>query len=157
MNASAYKLLSSGFGIGYTPLIPGTMGSLWGILIFYLLQNQPSQIVALVALALTIISIPIAHGGEKAFGNKDCRRIVVDEVAGQLIAYSFVSFDLFNVVVGFVLFRFFDVTKIYPANWAQDNIPGGAGITADDAIAGLQAGLVLLGLNYLRVKFSWPV
>lgn len=64
-----------------------------------------------------------------------------------MITYCFVPYSLLALVVGFVLFRFFDIIKIWPANWAQNKLPGGLGVVMDDVFAGVQGGIVLMCLS----------
>ncbi|MBI4411671.1 MAG: phosphatidylglycerophosphatase A [Deltaproteobacteria bacterium] len=137
------KILATGFGLGYSPLMPGTCGSLLGVLLFTLLRNQPKGYLVGLAVLVTLVAIVIAHQAEKVFGKKDAQTIVIDEVAGQLITYLFIPFTLTNLVVGFVLFRFFDIIKLFPARWVQDNMRGGLGVVGDDVVAGVQGGIIL--------------
>ncbi|MEC7204176.1 MAG: phosphatidylglycerophosphatase A, partial [Pseudomonadota bacterium] len=76
--------------------------------------------------------------------NKDPSPVVIDEVVGQAIAISFLPVGLIEYTVAFVLFRFFDVTKIWPANWAEKRPNPGLAVMLDDVIAGLYAGLLSL-------------
>ena len=138
------KLLASGLGLGYIPLASGTFGSLWGVLFFLIL---PSENFLTITLLFTIAAIAVADIAEREFHEKDPSKIVIDEVIGMLITYCFVSLSLINVIAGFVLFRLFDILKIYPADWAQKNLSGGLGVVMDDVIAGAQAGIILYFMN----------
>lgn len=148
------KFLASGLGLGLLPKAPGTWGSLWGPVIFYLYRAKPQIWFIKVSVVVTIISIIIAYLGEKAFRGKDAQQIVVDEIAGILICYSFVGYSIPNLVLGFIFFRLFDVAKIFPADWCQNKLKGGLGVVMDDVVAGLQGGalLYLLPKIYLWVK-----
>lgn len=137
------KFFATGFGLGYSPLMPGTCGSLLGVLLFTLLRNQPKGFLIGLAVLVTLVSIVIAHQAEKAFGKKDAQTIVIDEVAGQFITYLFAPFSFPHLAAGFVLFRFFDIVKIFPARWVQDNMRGGLGVVGDDVVAGIQGGAIL--------------
>lgn len=144
------RFLASGLGLGYIPVAPGTFGTVLGSVFFYMLRMQPhTEFVRFVAV-ISLVSIVIAHLGEKSFKSKDCQKIVIDEVAGVLVAYAFVPFSFFHLVLGFVLFRVFDVAKIFPAREAQDRLPGGAGVVGDDLVAGAQAGLILYFLPQMQ-------
>lgn len=149
LNALA-KTLSSVFGLGYIPILPGTFGTAVGSLLFYWLRGRPPTLTSTSFIYFTLISafvsIVIAHWGEKAFKKKDSRHVVIDEVVGVLCCYALVPYSVHNLVLGFILFRLFDIAKIFPANWAQDKLPGGLGVVGDDLIAGLQAGLILWAL-----------
>lgn len=143
------RFLAAGLGLGYSPVAPGTFGTVLGSMIFYLIRNQPQDWIFKFALATAAISIVIAHLAEKSYGTKDCQKIVIDEVAGVLFTYMFVGYSVVNLVLGFLFFRLFDVAKIFPARWAQDHFKGGLGVVADDLVAGLQGGALLYALPWL--------
>lgn len=147
MNNQAIKILGT-WGVGYSKFMPGTLGSLWGVLIFFLIRNQPRLYLGILAAVITLIAIYVSHRAEKVFGEKDSSKIVIDEVAGQLLAYLLVPYSLTTLIAGFVLFRFFDILKVIPADLAQQYLPGGFGVVFDDTIAGLQAAVVLYYLPY---------
>jgi phosphatidylglycerophosphatase A len=136
-------------GVGYLPLAPGTFGSLVGVGIFLLLMwatavNPLAIIVAI--LAVTGIGIWAATRTEELSGRKDPGKIVVDEVAGQMIALFpltlFTRWSTVAVIVSFILFRFFDIVKPYPANRLQE-LNGGAGVMFDDLVAGVYGAVVV--------------
>ena len=106
-------------GVGYLPLMPGTFGSLVGVGIFLLLSRTPTGLVVSI-LAVTFAGIWAGSRTEERAGRKDPGKVVVDEVAGQLIATLplafFKQWSIAAVMVSFVLFRFFDIVKPYPAN-----------------------------------------
>jgi phosphatidylglycerophosphatase A len=149
-------------GVGYLPLAPGTWGSFLAVLIYLVLRTSVSrphglyspQFVAtqvvLIASA-TAVGIWAASRTERILKIKDPGRVVIDEVAGQLIALLPVPLTADNrwpvwLMVAFLLFRFFDIVKPYPAR-KLESLPGGLGIMADDLVAGVYAGLLLaLGL-----------
>ncbi|MDO8519626.1 MAG: phosphatidylglycerophosphatase A, partial [Deltaproteobacteria bacterium] len=95
------------------------------------------------------VSFWVAGEAEKIYGAKDCQKIVIDEVAGQMLTFTFAAFTWQTALIGFILFRFFDMVKIFPANWAQKKLPGGFGVVGDDLVAGLQAAAVLYGLQWI--------
>jgi len=135
-------------GVGYLPLMPGTFGSLVGVAIFVALTRVAGgTILLLVAiLAFTFAGIWAGTRTEEISGHKDPGKIVVDEVAGQLIALIpllFVKWSITTVMVSFILFRFFDIVKPYPANRLQD-LEGGVGVMCDDLVAGAYAAIILL-------------
>ena len=138
-------------GVGYLPLAPGTWGSLVGVGIFLLLTRVIAGN-ALVAVVLVFIIVVTAVGTwaatrtEGLSGRKDPGKVVVDEVAGQLIALFpltlFTSWSTMAVIVSFILFRFFDIVKPYPANRLQE-LNGGAGVMFDDLVAGVYAAVIV--------------
>ncbi|HZN06735.1 MAG TPA: phosphatidylglycerophosphatase A [Pyrinomonadaceae bacterium] len=131
------------FGVGYLPLIPGTFGSMVGAGIFLLLQTWPLQL-ALISV-FTVLGVWAASQTERILGLKDPGKVVVDEVAGQMIAMLPISL-LVNgpwlvwVIVSFNLFRLFDIFKPYPAG-RLEHLRGGFGIMADDLVAGIYAAI----------------
>lgn len=145
------RFLGAGLGLGYLPLAPGTFGTLLGCVFFYAFRFQSHEFFIKMTVGMILVSIVIAHGAEKSFKTKDCQKIVIDEVAGVLVCYAFVGYSVYHLVLGFLLFRLFDVAKIFPARWCQDHLRGGLGIVGDDVIAGLQGGIIL---KYLPVAVN---
>ena len=132
-------------GVGYLPLIPGTFGSLVGVGIFLLLSRTVVGLVVAI-VAVTVAGIWAGSRTEALAGRKDPGKIVVDEVAGQLIAMLPLMFvtqwSTAAVIVSFVLFRFFDIVKPYPANKLQE-LEGGLGVMCDDLVAGVYAAVLV--------------
>jgi phosphatidylglycerophosphatase A len=127
------------FGVGYLPLIPGTFGSMVGVAIFLLLRVWPLQL-AFIA-AIVVLGVWAASQTERLLGRKDPGKVVVDEVAGQMISLMPLAFLADGpwfvwVIVSFNLFRLFDIFKPYPAR-RFEALPGGFGIMADDLVAGI--------------------
>ena len=138
--------LATGFFSGYSPVAPGTAGSLVGIALFCLLHGSPYYLAITVAIAL--LGIPISTRAEKILAEKDSQKIVIDEVAGQLIALYMAPFTVLHVAAGFALFRLFDIAKPGPVKRAE-KLPGGFGVMMDDVLAGLFA---LAILQLIRVS-----
>jgi phosphatidylglycerophosphatase A len=144
-------------GVGYLPLAPGTWGSMVGVLIFLLYTNfvivgsysMTAWIVFIVAVCA--VGIWASAQAERIFDEEDPQRVVVDEVAGQLIAYSPVAvLDWKHLLIGFVLFRLFDIWKPYPINKLQD-LHGGFGVMADDILAGIYAAMIIYTLTFFNI------
>lgn len=138
-------------GVGYLPLAPGTFGSLVAVGIFLLLARAtpPNALVAVVLVAIvvvTFVGIWAATRTEQLSGRKDPGKVVVDEVAGQFIALFpltlFTRWSTLAVIVSFILFRFFDIVKPYPANRLQE-LHGGAGVMFDDLVAGVYGAVIV--------------
>ena len=132
-------------GVGYLPLIPGTFGSLVGVGIFFLLRRTPAGLVVAIVV-VTLAGIWAGSRTEELAGRKDPGKVVIDEVAGQLIAMLplafFQQWSIVPVMISFALFRFFDIVKPYPANRLQD-LKGGSGIMLDDLVAGVYAAVIV--------------
>lgn len=136
-------LLALGFGSGLSPWAPGTMGTVAAIPIWWLLSQLPlAGYLAATALAC-VIGIWICERAANDFGVHDHPAIVWDEIAGFLITMILAPTGLLWVLVGFVLFRAFDIIKPWPIGWVDRHVGGGFGIMIDDVIAGVYAACVL--------------
>jgi len=138
------------WGVGYLPLMPGTCGSLVGVGVFLLLKFWLAQVVAIVLI--TWVGIWAATRTERVMALKDPGIVVVDEVAGQMIALLPVSvFGLgwVWIIVSFTLFRLFDIFKPYPARRCE-SLRGGLGVMMDDLVAGAYAAAVVALLSMVR-------
>ena len=147
-------LIATFFGIGRLRPGPGTWASLATVLIWWLLTRwiTPSwQTVAAVLLAgaVTLIGIPAATRVARAAALKDPQFVVIDEVAGQLITLIAVPVSWKSLLVGFILFRGFDIVKPPPVRQLEQ-LPEGLGIVIDDVAAGLYALLIMQLLLHFR-------
>ena len=133
-------------GVGYLPLAPGTFGSLVGVGLFLLLVRLNPLAIVVAILAVTLAGIWAGSRVERLSDRKDPGKVVVDEVAGQMIALFpltfFARWSTAAVILSFILFRFFDIVKPYPANRLQD-LDGGMGIMFDDLVAGVYGAVVV--------------
>ena len=137
-------LLSTGFYVGYTPRAPGTAGSILGLGLVWALTGPLGLTVPyylLVTALFFVLGIWVSSRAETLFGH-DGPRIVIDEIAGVLIVFAALPFDLFTVVAGFILFRVLDIWKPFPCDRVQ-RLPGGLGVMMDDAVAAVYAHLLL--------------
>ena len=128
---------------GYFPVAPGTVGSLAG-LVFYLLVWWSQSLAVEVGLIVMLFLLGIWAGttAERYFGGIDPGQIVIDEVVGMLITLAFIPVGLSGALVGFFLFRVFDVIKPFPAA-SLERLHGGLGVMADDAMAAVYANISL--------------
>jgi len=142
MNQFALLIASFGY-VGFFPVAPGTAGSLAALALFAFVRwvGMPAFELGMI-VAVLAVGIWSASGAERALGRKDPGPVVIDEVLGMLITLALLPVSLAGVLLGFLLFRLFDVVKPYPAN-RMENLPGGYGIMLDDAMAGVYAYLVL--------------
>ena len=138
-------------GVGYFPVAPGTWGSLVGVGIFLLLvwATPAKALIAVVLISIVAVTLAgtwAATRTEQLSGRKDPGKVVVDEVAGQFIALFpltlFTRWSTVAVIVSFILFRFFDIVKPYPANRLQE-LSGGAGVMLDDLVAGVYGAVIV--------------
>ena len=137
-------------GVGYLPLMPGTYGSLVAVGIFLGLTqvakgNALIAVVLVLIVAVTFAGIWAGSRTEALSGRKDPGKVVVDEVAGQLISLFpltlFARWSSVAVIISFILFRFFDIVKPYPAR-KFEALKGGLGIMCDDLVAGVYGAVI---------------
>lgn len=148
----AYFIATAGY-VGRVPFAPGTAGSLVGVALYLLVRLSGSWIVegAVVVLAL-LAGIWSAQVTERVVGRKDPGIIVVDEVLGMLVTLAFLDVTMSAAAAGFLLFRFFDVLKPFPAG-RLEHLRGGFGVMMDDAVAGLYSHIVLRLLLTFRPEW----
>ena len=150
----ARLIACTGLGVGYAPLAPGTVGSLLGLALFALLHLAAGPPAALVGtLVVTALGFWSAGAGERRFGVRDPGQVVIDEIAGQMLALLLLPFTAGVVAAGFLLFRLFDILKPFPVR-RLEALPGASGIMADDLMAGLYANLILQALVRWSPWFS---
>ena len=143
----------TGAGAGYLPWAPGTAGTLVAIPLSLGLNRiaGASLYLALLTLAAFIaVATWLCNKGEEIFQGKDCSKIVIDEIAGFMVANFASPTRLKPAILAFLLFRFFDIIKPYPARRAE-RISGGLGVILDDLIAGVYAFAIV------RLFLSWGV
>ncbi|RUO58759.1 phosphatidylglycerophosphatase A [Pseudidiomarina insulisalsae] len=136
-------LLSLGFGSGLAPKAPGTFGTLAAVPLVLLLQHLSAVNYFVLALVAAIVGVWLCRATALRLGVHDHPAIVWDEIAGYLLAMSFLPVTWFNLIAAFALFRFFDIVKPGPLGWCDRNLHGGLGIMADDVLAGLASAAVL--------------
>jgi phosphatidylglycerophosphatase A len=143
-------LFLSWFYTGKFPKAPGTIGSLATIPLFFLLSYLNANIYTLIAiiLALYVSSVFVTQKVQIEYGLHDPQWIVIDEVIGMLITWSFVqSIEFSEIFLVFSLFRFFDIIKIWPASYF-DRLHHGFGTITDDVVSGVYAGISILIIHY---------
>ena len=136
------KFLATGCYLGLIPKAPGTFGTLLGIPLsyFFLLLGKYTYLAA--TLLFILASIFISEFYSRTLKEHDSPTIVIDEVAGYLVAFAMLPFQISWIILAFLLFRFFDAVKPFPIN-RLDRIPGGLGIVLDDLGAGIITNIIL--------------
>jgi phosphatidylglycerophosphatase A len=148
------KSIATGFGLGLSPVMPGTAGTLWGIPISWAVMLLPSCGYQIgVCAALTLLAIPVCGAAEKLLGKgKDPGCIVADEYLTLPICYLGLPFVPWVIFSGFILHRIFDITNPPPIRQLQ-SLKGGLGIVIDDFLAALFA----LAVNHLLFRVIVPM
>lgn len=140
---SPTHFLAFGFGSGLSPIAPGTMGTIAVIPIYLFMQNLNLLPYIILTAIISIVGIWICGASSKMLGVHDHGGIVWDEFAGYLITMIAAPSGWLWVIIGFVLFRIFDIWKPWPIHVVDKHVSGGFGIMLDDIIAGIFAGIVL--------------
>ena len=142
--------LALGFGTGLIPLMPGTWGTLAALPFILLLLNSSLIVYVAATVLVTLVGIWLCEKTANDMGVHDHGSIVWDEVAGMMITMIAVPISPITLLVGFLLFRVFDILKPPPIDWCDKYVGGGLGIMLDDVIAGLMA----LGCMHALLFFS---
>ena len=142
-----YHFIATLGGIGLFPLAPGTVGSIFGWIIFIVLSHYIEMIFATVLIIF--LSIYVSNLATKDLVNKDHKSIVIDEMAGiwlAMIPVIYIASSQYErtlyAVLTLIFFRLFDILKPYPISYVDKNFKGGFGIVLDDLIAGVFAGIL---------------
>jgi len=146
-----YRMIASVFYIGYLPIAPGTLGSLSALILYYFVCRD-AVVMAVAILVVIVLGFITAGKVEKMFGEKDPGEIVIDELAGMLIALYRIPPTMGYVVTGFLLFRFFDIVKPKPIK-DLEKLKGSFGIMSDDIVAGIYANILLQVIYILNLLY----
>lgn len=148
-----FILLATAGGVGYIPFLPGTAGTLVGVVIYLVFHRffpqtlSYSMMLAIFLIGGTWVSVRC----NQYFEGDDNASIVIDELVGFLLTMFLIPFSFRFLLLGFTLFRVIDITKPFKIE-KLERIPGGWGIMADDIIAGILANLIM---QALRIMLGW--
>ena len=131
--------LALGFGSGLAPKAPGTFGTLAAVPLFLLLAPLSSPLYLLLLIVMSVAGIYICGKAAEDAGVPDHGAIVWDEFVGFLITMFLIPISWQSILVGFLLFRLFDIFKPWPISYLDKNCHGGLGIMLDDIVAGIAA------------------
>lgn len=143
--------IATGFYAGKLPLCPGTWGSLVAIIPWFLLRNLTTPAYLIMLGILFVLGFFVAGSAEKLLHQDDAGPIVIDEILGMFITLAWAPDHPAAWILGFFLFRLFDITKPFPCSWFDQHIHGGIGIMMDDVIAGIYA-LASIQIIWLIIK-----
>lgn len=141
------------FGIGYSPIAPGTIGSIFSIVFLYFLIKFVSySFLVIIFLIILFTSLKLIEKYSKLLKSHDSSTIVIDEFLGIfliILFYDYLKFtnDFIMFFLILILFRFFDILKIFPINWVDKNIKNSFGVVLDDLLAGVYSIIVLYSIN----------
>ena len=144
--------ISTGVYTGYSPFAPGTIGTLTAIPLVLLLSFFTPFTYGIATVAILFCGVWSAGIAEVFFQKKDASQIVIDEIVGFLITMFLVPKGAQYIILGFFLFRFFDIVKPYPASFMNEQVKGGWGVVLDDVFAGIYANI---SIQVIRLLFSF--
>lgn len=142
-------LLACGLGSGAARFAPGTFGTLVAIPLYWFMQPLSILYYALITLVLFLLGIGLCGYASRKLGVHDHPGIVWDEIVGYLITMFMAPAGLMWIIIGFALFRLFDIWKPWPIGWLDAKVSGGFGIMIDDVLAGIYAACLLQLLVFL--------
>ena len=148
------KNICTVFGLGKFTKMPGTLGSIAGLFLgFILLYFFPIQLVIIFFIFLLGLSLYAIKIYQKQVGKSDKSEIIIDEVLGQLLVIMFIELEFLQFFCAFILFRFFDILKIFPNNIIDKKYSNHYGVIFDDIIAAIQALIVIFIFKFAYGKF----
>lgn len=130
---------ASWFGTGFFPVASGTVGTLGAIPLYLALVRLPLWLYLVTLVPFFFLSSWVSGAAEREFGQKDSGKIVIDEVMGFLITMAGAPVSWQGILIGFLLFRFFDIVKVPPARYFDRQVKNGYGVVLDDVVAGIYA------------------
>lgn len=141
MKDKLITFIATGAYVGFSPRAPGTLGTLWGVAVVWLLSGHDIYWNGAAIAAVTLVSIYIAHDAARILGSKDPKCVVIDEVCGIMVASFMLPWGFKSAILAFILFRFFDILKPWPVSLIDRDVGGGLGIVLDDVAAGVYANI----------------
>jgi len=142
-------LLACGLGSGAARFAPGTFGTLVAIPLYWFMQPLSILYYSLLTVVLFLLGIGLCGYAARKLGVHDHPGIVWDEIVGYLITMFMAPAGLMWIIIGFALFRLFDIWKPWPIGWLDAKVSGGFGIMIDDVLAGIYAACLLQLLVFL--------
>lgn len=134
------RVLATGFFSGYIPIAPGTAGSIVGLFLYWAIPRSDAYYFLILIVIVCVVGVWAAERIEKETGVKDNQIIVIDEIVGVWIALLGLQKDLKWLAIGLIIFRLFDIIKLFPAK-RMEKLPRGWGVMMDDVVSGIYAAL----------------
>ena len=146
------RFFATGLGVGLIPWAPGTFGTLLAVPLVWLAAQSGHFSYMAITIAMVIFAVLMAHLDEMRSKRHDSSEIVIDEVAGFMVAMTWLPNTWQAYLFGFVLFRLFDIWKPFPIRQIDRDMPGGFGVVMDDVAAGLIVNIIL---QFVYIKTVW--
>jgi len=143
LSIRALELFVTGLGVGRSPILPGTLGTLWGVGLVFLLRDCPTFLFLILTALSFLLSCYLVHIYEMKTLTHDQSEVIVDEIVGYMVTMLFVPIHWKTLLLAFFLFRLFDMLKPFPVSYFDKHVTGGFGVVMDDVVAGIIANLIL--------------
>jgi len=154
-------LVATFFGAGFSPVAPGTVGSLAALPLAFALLHMDILIATLIVIGLYFLGLWSANHLEKVSGQHDAQMIVIDEVVGVCVSALLLGWWLVGaadpyllLLLSFFSFRLFDVVKPWPISWIDRTVGGGVGVMIDDLVAALMGAVAVAGGYFVLLHLS---
>jgi phosphatidylglycerophosphatase A len=154
-------LVATFFGAGYSPVAPGTVGSLAALPLAFALLHMDILVATLIVIGLYFLGLWSANHLEKVSGQHDAQMIVIDEVVGVCVSALLLGWWLVGaadpyllLLLSFFSFRLFDVVKPWPISWIDRTVGGGVGVMIDDLVAALMGAVAVAGGYFVLLRIS---
>ncbi|OGT40419.1 MAG: phosphatidylglycerophosphatase [Gammaproteobacteria bacterium RIFCSPHIGHO2_12_FULL_36_30] len=135
--------IACGFGFGTFPYFPGTIGTLLAIPLTIFLSRTTLQFYIVAVVLLFLIGMYVCNITNRDFGTDDHPAAIIDEIATFPIVMILIPMNWYFLLIGFLLFRFFDIVKPFPIRWIDKNVHGGFGVMLDDLLAAIFSWIIL--------------
>lgn len=143
------RAIATAGGAGYSPVAPGTCGTLVAVPIAWMCRGTDTLTYLGVAMLVILVGIAAAHRADQVWRAHDSQRIVIDEVAGYLLTVALVDRSSgWVLAAGFVVFRALDILKPPPIRWVDQHVGGGVGVMLDDVAAGVVGAAIMVALAH---------
>lgn len=135
--------IACGFGVGAIPIMPGTFGTVLGVLFYLMMSRLPLFIYFAITVLFFLAGVVMTGITNRDFGTHDHSAAVWDEVVGFLVVMIGIPQQWIFILLGFIFFRIFDIWKPWPIRWIEKKLPNGFGVMADDVVAAFYAWILL--------------
>ena len=149
MNSVILDRIATCCGVGRIKICPGTIASFLALI--FLLDNSTWRLQLALIIIIFFVGVKSADAVIKRTGNNDPSEVVIDEVCGILVTFFLIKANWQLAIIGFFLFRLFDIVKPFPV-YQFEKLPRGWGVMADDVAAGLCANAILQYISYIFIK-----
>jgi phosphatidylglycerophosphatase A len=146
--------VATGCFVGNISFAPGTFGSMMGLPLCFILSKIDWKAALFLTILFIFFSIRIAQEAENILKLEDPGCIVIDEIAGIMVTFIGLPFNMINVVLGFIIFRVIDIVKPYPIRSLEKRLTGGTGIVMDDVAAGVFSNILLRVVGFFFFQFN---